>query len=204
MPLVFLPNPGQTLGETRDTIRNNFVLINDTFDVDHEDFTLITNFGKHKFCHLRSQSAAPTTNATEGALYTETVGGNVRLCFKRQTPDGEITCLTGPGSVTPNILSGTLNVTAVTSGTANLITAAIPANTYGEVFLFNTQLAQKSVQMGTFVTPPSPETKLYTTILTNPFPDPLVLVGSTSAIELKVYTTALSGVYNWKVHYWTV
>ena len=88
-----VPSSGQSLGNSRSQILNNFAILRSTIAVDHVDVNDSGN-GKHKFCHLKTQGAAPTTDANEGAIYTKTSGSNAVL-FYRVTSNGQEIQLTG-------------------------------------------------------------------------------------------------------------
>ena len=80
MVYVLLPNPGQSLGVTRDAIKNNFVEIQNSFDVNHIDFDAV-GAGKHKFVEMPVQATPPVTIAAEGALFTKTVGASSQVFY---------------------------------------------------------------------------------------------------------------------------
>jgi hypothetical protein len=70
--LNILPNSGQSLGQTRDDIKNNFTYINTGFLADHVELNSGGNSGKHKAVHFINQTnapTAPTTAAGECAIY---------------------------------------------------------------------------------------------------------------------------------------
>lgn len=70
MPFVSTPNSGQTLGGTRDQMRENTDLLRSTLAVDHVDVNAASNVGKHKFGHFIDASAdIPTTIAGESVLF---------------------------------------------------------------------------------------------------------------------------------------
>ena len=72
MPYDAVPNTGQTLGQTRDQIRNNIGALKSSLAVNHFDLDT-GNVGKHQFVSLVSLgsfSNPPTTAFGENALYT--------------------------------------------------------------------------------------------------------------------------------------
>lgn len=69
MVYVLLPNSGESLGFTRPQIRNNFVEIKNSFDVNHNDFDA-TDTGKHKFVQI-PLNISPGTTATELAIFSK-------------------------------------------------------------------------------------------------------------------------------------
>lgn len=77
-----IPASGQSLGNSRPQINGNFSIINQAFAVNHVAFNDL-GFGKHKFCTLVNQASDPTTNTTEGALYTKQSGGSTFLFWRR-------------------------------------------------------------------------------------------------------------------------
>lgn len=60
-----IPATGQTLGETREPIKENFNDIDTKFQVDHQEFNE-TNGGKHKQTTLIEDSSNPTGDKTTG------------------------------------------------------------------------------------------------------------------------------------------
>lgn len=73
MALVVVPNSGQTLGQTRDSVRANFGNTNDGFLVDHVELNGGGDTGKHKAVHFVNQTnapAAPVTVGLECAIYS--------------------------------------------------------------------------------------------------------------------------------------
>jgi hypothetical protein len=65
-----IPRTGQSLGVTRDPVRNNFTVIRDIFNNNHYTFDE-ANPGKHRFLQLPEQGAAPTTGPNEGGFYAK-------------------------------------------------------------------------------------------------------------------------------------
>lgn len=70
MTYTLLPNSGQSLGQTRSSIRTNFQLIQSAQDTNHVALGTV-GAGKHKFVQMPEQGSAPTTAVNEGALYTK-------------------------------------------------------------------------------------------------------------------------------------
>lgn len=84
-----IPTTGQSLGNTRDMIRNNFTNYNDVVSVNHvapND----PNQGKHNFLQMPDQAAAPTTAANELGVYSKDVAGNSRLFLRQENNGTEI------------------------------------------------------------------------------------------------------------------
>lgn len=65
-----VPISGDTLGSTRDRIRNNFQQIAIVEAVNHVAFNAVGK-GKHKFLQMPIQSTAPTTLANENGFYSK-------------------------------------------------------------------------------------------------------------------------------------
>jgi hypothetical protein len=80
MPYVSTPNPGQSLGGTRDQMRTNTDLLKQSLAVNHVDLDL-ADTGKHKFMQIPT-NPGPTLpgNLNEGLLYTKT-GTNTNLFY---------------------------------------------------------------------------------------------------------------------------
>lgn len=111
--MTFTPNipaSGQTLGQTRDDIRNNFTNYNDTISVNHVAPNA-TGAGKHKFVQMPEQGTAPATAVNEMALYTRELSGRSTL-YLRQENSGSSIQMSG---VTP-ALSGNNGYTFLPGG----------------------------------------------------------------------------------------
>ncbi len=84
MPFVSVPNAGQSLGVTRDQIRNNILDIKNSLAVNHVDLDNAPDTGKHLMTNFVQVSAAaekPTTSATEVALYNDVATtGQIYIC----------------------------------------------------------------------------------------------------------------------------
>lgn len=70
MALTFLPNPGQSLNQTRDAIKANFQAIDAAFSVDHVDYNLPMQ-GEHNKVTFATQpsSPLPALNTNEIAVF---------------------------------------------------------------------------------------------------------------------------------------
>lgn len=81
---ITVPASGQTLAFTRDPIRNNFVSINDQFELDHYAFNS-TNNGLHKKVTLPEQASAPPRVAAAGLIYSvhNATSNDTELVFAR-------------------------------------------------------------------------------------------------------------------------
>lgn len=105
-----IPQTGQSLGETRDNIRNNFTNYNNVISVNHyapND----GKQGKHKFVEMPVQASSPTTLANEGGLFTKTSSGNSELYYQRDAVATDIQMTKG----TP-VLSGASGSTFLPGG----------------------------------------------------------------------------------------
>lgn len=96
--MAFTPNipaSGQSLGNSRAQILNNFAILRSSFGVDHVDVNDTGN-GKHKFCHLVIQGSDATSAVGEGVLYTKTPPGYTSPLLHYRSPNnGQIIPLTG-------------------------------------------------------------------------------------------------------------
>lgn len=84
IPFVSVPNAGQSLGATRDQIRNNILDIKNSLAVNHVDLDNAPNTGKHvmtNFVQISAAAQKPTTSATEVALYNDVATtGQIYIC----------------------------------------------------------------------------------------------------------------------------
>lgn len=106
--LNIIPLSGQSLAQTRDGIRQNFIDLNRGFSVDHVTYNALTDEGKHNKVTLPVQVADPSTNTTEMAIYSKEVSGTPQL-FIRRANDGSVINFT-------NIISGVTGETTLPSG----------------------------------------------------------------------------------------
>lgn len=77
-----IPQTGQSLGATRDPIRNNFTNYNTLVSVNHVAPNAVGQ-GKHKFVEMPVQSPDPATLAGEGGLFTKTTSSSSELFYLR-------------------------------------------------------------------------------------------------------------------------
>jgi hypothetical protein len=89
-----IPASGQSLGNSRPQILNNFAILRSTLAVNHNDVNASGN-GKHKFLQMPAQGSAPTTAANEMGLYCRTVTGAATALFFRDQSNGTNFQLTG-------------------------------------------------------------------------------------------------------------
>lgn len=96
MALNNVPLSGQTLGQTRSPINNNFNIIAAAFVVDHVDYQLPTQ-GKHNKVTMPVQVAIPATTAIDMALYTKqsVLTTQPEAFFRRQNNGVEIEFTSG-------------------------------------------------------------------------------------------------------------
>ncbi len=69
MAYILLPNTGQSLGQTRAAVRENFNLLQTTINANHVDVS--SGDGKHKFLQMPEQGSAPATLANEAGFYSK-------------------------------------------------------------------------------------------------------------------------------------
>lgn len=81
MAYVLLPNSGQSLGVTRDQIKENFSIIQTVFAVNHYAFDA-TGQGKHKVIQMPEQTVFPATPADEGQLLTREYNTKTELAWR--------------------------------------------------------------------------------------------------------------------------
>src|SRR5690606_9784890 len=81
----------QRFKDSQPLIQNNFLDIQNAFSLNHVDFNLGVETGKHKFLQMPAQGAAPATNATEMGLYTKNgIFGTPEMFIRRQGSGLEI------------------------------------------------------------------------------------------------------------------
>jgi hypothetical protein len=82
-----IPQASDDPSQSQSQILGNFQEIHTDFANNHVSLTDATSAdrGKHKFLQMPSQSSAPTTGSTEGALYTKTVSSVVELFYRFQS-----------------------------------------------------------------------------------------------------------------------
>lgn len=150
--MTFTPNipaSGQSLGNSRLQVLNNFAILRSTIATDHVDVNASGN-GKHKFVHLPVQTSPvppPTTAALEGALYTKDVGSGVtQLFYRRESNGAEIQITNGTGLNEVSV-SGTAIFAG--AGTQTLIDLSTLPNFYGFVTAY---VGANLVQVRNFAT----------------------------------------------------
>jgi hypothetical protein len=123
-----IPASGQSLGNSRTQVLNNFSSLRNTIAVNHTDVN-DSGAGKHKFVQMPEQSSGPATAVNEGALYTKAVagfGGTLTRLFWRpeNTASGgteyQLTNI-NPYFSTPNGYTPISNGLVLIFGTASLV-----------------------------------------------------------------------------------
>lgn len=140
---TLLPNSGQTLGQTRQSVRNNFEAIQKTQDIDHVAFNS-TNQGKHKYVRLPTgiTNNSPATAAGEMALFQKLALGGSALFYKNPSHvfgagDIQLTSAVVPGVFTPTISPAGPTITGFATflpGNLFLITGAMGTVTVGTTY----------------------------------------------------------------------
>jgi hypothetical protein len=97
MVYSLIPNAGQSLGETRDGIKENFTTIQDAFQVDHVAYDA-TGEGFHSKVTF-PQGTAPTVAVDNVVLYAKDTNSRPTI-FMRQENNGSEVQLSGP---TPSV-----------------------------------------------------------------------------------------------------
>ncbi len=86
---VPVPVSGQSLGNSRPIIAQNFATIQTIFDKNHVDFNA-SGGGKHKYVEIPVSVSIPAgLTASEGTLYTKTVSGASQLFYSPDTTSNE-------------------------------------------------------------------------------------------------------------------
>ena len=86
MALINVPNPGQTLGNSRPSINSNFAVIDAAFQVDHVDYST-SGQGQHNKVSFPTQNPVPAPQAGIVQLYSQlsALTAQQELVFARQT-----------------------------------------------------------------------------------------------------------------------
>jgi len=143
-----IPQPGDIISTSQAQILANFSTLDTSFAINHIAFSESTNAGKHKFCTLIDQTAAPTTAANEIALYSKAVSGVSTLYFSPESAGTEIIMSGTPPTVAASgstFLPGgvILKWGTGTAGTAVTFGTAFPNNCYSVVV--TTQAAETAI-----------------------------------------------------------
>lgn len=137
-----MPNSGQTLGQTRDQLRNNIQQLKDSLAENHFDLDT-PNEGKHKFVQMIEQSPnGPATAVNEGAIYTKQGTDSATQLFWR--PENQLAAgievqmtvqKAGDGVTNIPTISGT-NVITFLPGGLLMITGQVAIGTANTTFPF--------------------------------------------------------------------
>lgn len=92
-----IPATGQSLGNSRDKVRDNFTALRNQVAVNHSDI-LQSSSGKHTFIQYVVQGSDPATSANEIARYTKLVSGVARE-FLRLPSNGTVIQVSGNAPV---------------------------------------------------------------------------------------------------------
>lgn len=116
--MTYNPNIPQIIdvpSASQPQILTNFFQANTLFALNHYAFNdaTVALRGKHKIVVLPEQVAGPVTTATEGAIYTKSVGGEPNLFWRRRNSGNEI-------QMTTNITPATSVVGTTRRGTSFL------------------------------------------------------------------------------------
>lgn len=81
-----IPQANQRLKDSQSDLLGNFQSISTVFNVNHVDFNVGIDAGKHKWLSFPTQAVAPATLNTEVALFsqTSTLTSNIELAFRQQ------------------------------------------------------------------------------------------------------------------------
>jgi hypothetical protein len=79
-----IPNTGQSLGFTKDPIRNNFAVLRSTIATNHIDVNL-SGAGKHNLAEFVEQSTSPATSVDECALYAKQAQSVAQLFLQKES-----------------------------------------------------------------------------------------------------------------------
>jgi len=91
-----IPLEGDDPTRSQGDLLNNFQAINEGFNVNHGGFNDPEKKGKHNLVSLVKQEEAPSTTATEGALYTKEDDDEKINLFYREKDDGDELQITNP------------------------------------------------------------------------------------------------------------
>lgn len=167
MALVYVPNPGQTLHATRDTIRTNFENIDTGFNIDHSPLVL-ANQGKHNKITFPVQAGAPVFLAGEEGLYSLAMAGTNELYIHKQYHAG-----------TQNIPLTNSTISTVARATGELAYTYLPSgiilqwgtwNTAASTFLVSLPIAFPHALLNVQLTPHMPGPPIPTNMFINWMP----------------------------------
>jgi len=175
-----LPNSGQSLGQTRATIKNNFDLIKSTIDQNHRDFNA-SGAGKHYVIQMPVTATIPVNPVPPGGL----VAGDANIYSKTSSVASQI-------FFSPDASGNEYQLTrAITANFASFSTNApygvAPANTIiigGWTFLPGGMLYQYGLFTGTSAS---------STPTNGTIPFPIVFTNPPYVVQLQVRRNDASG-----------
>ena len=109
-----VPQAGQSLGFTRDTLKNNIQGIIDTIAINHFG-TTDPNYGKHRYIQMPEVISAPATAIDEGAVYTKSINGTAQLFYRNENNGTEVQ-LTGTSAGGTDTVAATNGYTFLPGG----------------------------------------------------------------------------------------
>lgn len=134
-----IPQPGDSPAvNSQPAFLENFRQLDSQYGTlgDHVAFEATSNNGKHKQVTLIDLAGDPITIATEGAIYTNTVGARIES-FYRYPSSGDITQLTwikawarfvGSGALGAAVITDSYNVSGVNKDSAQTFTISFITN----------------------------------------------------------------------------
>jgi len=84
-----IPNPTDLISVSQGQLKTNFTVLNTTISENHVAPTAVGR-GKHNACVFPQRAAGIATAATEGAIYTKSLGGSPNLYWRRKSNGAEI------------------------------------------------------------------------------------------------------------------
>jgi hypothetical protein len=145
MALINVPNPGQTLGNSRPSINSNFAVIDAAFIVDHEDYNT-TNQGMHNRVSFLSQNPVPVPQAGIVQLYSQisTITNQPELVFTHQAGS------TAPIAILLKWHAG-INFTSLSTVTVNLNVDVAGSPNFTNVFAVFPSTTESSANYNTVI-----------------------------------------------------
>ena len=135
-----IPQPGDSPGvDSQPAFLENFRQLDSQYGTvgDHVAFEATSNNGKHKKVTLVDLAGDPITTATEGAVYTNTLGARIEA-FYRYPSSGDITQLTwikawarfpGNGAIGAVVPTDSYNINTITKNGPTIFTITFPVAT---------------------------------------------------------------------------
>ena len=85
-----IPQATDNPSDSQSLILSNFEALNNMVSRNHTPLSDTANSGKHEFLQMPQQSAAPSTGADEGALYTKDASGSPQLFYREESNGDEV------------------------------------------------------------------------------------------------------------------